>query len=81
MPKKALRKSFHDLVSSSSFEKFIMVCIVLNIVQMAVEQENMTTTGHEFLQFTGYIFTFVFFAEMTLKLIAYGDTYFKNSWN
>lgn len=32
VPKKAFRKRFHDLVSSSTFEKFIMSCIVLNIL-------------------------------------------------
>jgi len=81
VPKKAFRKSFHDLVSSSTFEKFIMSCIVLNILQMAVETENMTVSFSAFLDFTGNIFSFIFFVEMVLKLIAYGDTYFKNSWN
>jgi len=38
VPKAAqkIRRKFHDLVSSSAFEKFIMSCIVLNIIQMAL---------------------------------------------
>ena len=48
---------------------------------MAVESENMTVTFSNFLDFTGNIFSIIFFIEMVLKLIAYGDTYFKNSWN
>ena len=48
---------------------------------MAVETENMTISFTTFLDFCGNIFSFIFFVEMVLKLIAYGDTYFKNSWN
>ena len=33
------------------------------------------------LDFTNYIFTVIFIVEAVLKLIAYGDTYFNNSWN
>jgi hypothetical protein len=33
------------------------------------------------LDISGYFFSFVFFVEATLKLIAYQKTYFKNSWN
>lgn len=32
VPKNPVLKTFHDLVSSPNFEKFIMLCIVLNIV-------------------------------------------------
>ena len=32
VPKNPVLKQFHDLVSSPNFEKFIMMCIVLNIV-------------------------------------------------
>lgn len=34
-----------------------------------------------FLDLTGWIFTAIFFIECVLKLIAYGKTYFNNSWN
>lgn len=40
VPKTAFRRWFHDLVSSGNFEKVIMTCIVLNIVQMAMSHEN-----------------------------------------
>jgi hypothetical protein len=33
------------------------------------------------LTFSNTIFTIIFILEAVLKLIAYGDTYFKNSWN
>jgi hypothetical protein len=41
----------------------------------------MTVEFSNFLDFTGNIFSLIFFVEMVLKLIAFGDTYFKNSWN
>jgi len=34
-----------------------------------------------FLDLTGWVFTFIFLVECVLKLIAYGKTYFNNSWN
>lgn len=58
-----------------------MACIVLNIVQMSLDMEGMTTFHIMMLEITGYLFTLVFFIEATLKLIAYQKTYFKNSWN
>jgi hypothetical protein len=33
------------------------------------------------LDFTNYIFTVIFAIEAIFKLIAFGNTYFKNSWN
>ena len=48
---------------------------------MAVETENMTNEFQAFLDFCGNIFSLIFFIEMVLKLIAFGDTYFNNSWN
>ena len=33
------------------------------------------------LSVTNYVFTTIFFFEAALKLIAYGKTYFNNTWN
>lgn len=35
----------------------------------------------DILFWTNIIFSFVFIVEATLKLIAYGKTYFDNAWN
>jgi len=48
---------------------------------MAGDYENMTPLYILMLDISGYFFSFVFFVEATLKLIAYQKTYFKNSWN
>lgn len=48
---------------------------------MALESENMTETEHIWLTSSGYIFTLLFIMEALMKIVAYGDTYFLNSWN
>lgn len=80
-PSQKLRRKFHDLVSSSPFEKFIMSCIILNILQMALNQENLTPGVIFALDVSGNIFSVIFLTECIFKLFAFGDTYFKNSWN
>jgi len=51
------------------------------MIQMAVLHEGQSQEFGAMLDFTNYIFTVIFILEATLKLIAYGDTYFNNSWN
>lgn len=58
-----------------------MSFIVANIIQMALESENMTETEQIWLQSSGYIFTVLFIMEALMKIVAYGDTYFLNAWN
>lgn len=80
VPKEPWRKTFHDLVSSNSFDVFIMINIVLNMIQMSLTYETQTEGFTWFLDFTNYIFTTVFFVEACLKLIAFGKSYFNNAW-
>ena len=58
-----------------------MACILLNIIQMSLNQENLSPSFILFLTLTGWIFTAIFLMECILKLTAYGETYFNNSWN
>jgi hypothetical protein len=76
-----LRKKFHDLVSSSTFANGIMATIMLNMVQMALQYEGARVELVNSLEFLNYIFSAIFFVEAFLKIIAYGDTYFEDSWN
>ena len=48
---------------------------------MAALYETMTDTLIKVLKFSNYIFTAIFILEATLKLIAFGLSYFNNSWN
>jgi hypothetical protein len=81
VPRQPWRKEFHDLVSSERFDMVIMSCIVLNMVQMAVFSEGMSNLVSTLLDFTNFGFTAVFIVEAALKIIAFGGSYLKNSWN
>jgi len=81
VPKLAWRKYFHDLVTSQKFELIIMSCIVLNMFQMAAIHETQTDSFALLMDLLNYIFSAVFLVEAIFKLIAFGKSYFNNSWN
>jgi hypothetical protein len=81
VPKELWRRNLHKLVVSSKFELIIMGFIILNMVQMACLVENQSTFMTGILDFANIIFTIVFILEATLKLLAFGSSYFNNSWN
>lgn len=51
------------------------------MVQMALVFEGANTTWVRALDIMNYFFTSVFILEAILKLIAYGSTYFRTTWN
>nr|XP_035950116.1 sodium channel protein type 5 subunit alpha isoform X6 [Halichoerus grypus] len=60
----------------------ITMCIVLNTLFMALEHYNMTTEFEEMLQVGNLVFTGIFAAEMTFKIIALDPYYyFQQGWN
>ncbi|XP_045150917.1 sodium channel protein type 5 subunit alpha isoform X1 [Echinops telfairi] len=60
----------------------ITMCIVLNTLFMALEHYNMTTEFEEMLQVGNLVFTGIFTAEMTFKIIAFDPYYyFQQGWN
>ena len=81
VPKAKWRERFFTLVISNKFDIFIMICIVLNMIQMAIVYEGASAEFINGLEISNYVFTSIFFLEATLKLIAFGKSYFKNSWN
>ena len=80
IPDSPWRKKFHYFVSHPSFEKTIMGFIMLNMIQMACLHETQSYGFTTALKYSNYFFTVVFIIEATLKLIAYGRSYFDNSW-
>lgn len=81
VPKNRWRKKVHDLVCTRPFEITIMTCIVLNMLQMALEFEGSSAGYKEILRFSNFIFSGVFIIEATLKLTAFGCSYFESGWN
>nr|XP_008533695.1 PREDICTED: sodium channel protein type 5 subunit alpha [Equus przewalskii] len=60
----------------------ITLCIVINTLFMALEHYNMTTEFEEMLQVGNLVFTGIFTAEMTFKIIALDPYYyFQQGWN
>lgn len=67
--------------SETPFDIFIMVCIVLNMILMAVSFEGQSDEYTYVLEVINYFFTAIFAFEALLKMIAQGGSYFYNAWN
>ena len=78
---RGLRYKMWVVVESPAFEYSIMVCIVLNMLQMALDHDGSSPSMISFLAVTNYIFTAIFAAEAVFKLMVYGLAYFKTAWN
>ena len=48
---------------------------------MALSYEGAPEGWVDFLEVTNYIFTVIFIVEASLKLFAYGRSYFDTAWN
>lgn len=60
----------------------VMVCIILNIVTMAMSYETAPTSYNDMLDWINLGFTVVFIFECAMKLVGYGfKGYFLNGWN
>jgi hypothetical protein len=55
--------------SGTKFDIAIMICIILNMVSMAITFETETVAYSNALVYLNYIFTGIFTAECVLKLI------------
>jgi hypothetical protein len=81
VPNIGWRRRIHGLVGSNKFDIFIMLCIIGNMGQMAVQYEGCSEIYINKLENVNLVFTTVFLLECILKLFAYGRTFFRNAWN
>ncbi|XP_042168259.1 voltage-dependent T-type calcium channel subunit alpha-1I-like, partial [Oncorhynchus tshawytscha] len=70
------------------FDHIILLFIFLNCITIALERPDIQTHSTErvFLSVSNHIFTVIFIAEMTVKVVAQGlysgeAVYLKSSWN
>jgi hypothetical protein len=63
IPKNKFRKMMHILVNHYIFQIFIMVCIVLNMVQMAITFEGSSNVYDLTLDYINLTFTVIFTIE------------------
>ncbi len=81
-PANKIRKFFWLVAESSFLESFVLICIILNIVTMAMAYEGSKPDYDLVLKFINLGFTVVFITEAAIKLIAYNPiNYFKSGWN
>jgi hypothetical protein len=81
-PKNRISVFFYEKTKGETpFDIAIMICIVLNMVLMAVMYEGQSLQYTAVLEGINYFFTTVFAVEALLKIIGAGTSYFYNSWN
>lgn len=80
-PKGKVKIFIFRVVQSKLFEFAIMICIIFNIVTMAMVYDGMSDQYSDALDNINLGFTVVFVVELVLKLIAYELQYFQVSWN
>ena len=69
-PKNKFRRFFYNLQYSKYFEGFIVGCILLNTVVMAMRYARMSETYENTIEYINYVFAIIFNLEMIVKLIA-----------
>ena len=80
--KGTFRYYLREFADSTFLDNFIMGCILLNLISMALNFENSSDEYNQVLTIVNYIFTGIFIAECLLKLCAYGPVgYFHSGWN
>ncbi|CAG9334678.1 unnamed protein product [Blepharisma stoltei] len=81
-PENIIRSKLYTLSKHWGFELFIMACILLNMIEMAMYYDTAPSEYTDVLDYINSIFALIFIAEAIIKLIAYGPkAYFHDTWN
>ena len=78
---KSCQYKMYSLVGSKGFDLLIMTLIMLNCLLLMLEFDGQSEEYAAWLNRFNEYFTFVFTAELGLKLVATGFNYFKDPWN
>jgi len=70
-----------EFVAHKYFELFIALVIVANILVMTISDDDISASMTATLTMLNSVFSYIFITELTLKLIAYGKSYFLSGWN
>jgi len=82
IPRFIIRKYLFILVHNKSFEIFIMSCICLNIIVMAMEHDDQSPFYTTLQVVANQAFTFIFLFEFFAKVVAlFPKRYWQDSWN
>ncbi|XP_030067538.1 voltage-dependent T-type calcium channel subunit alpha-1H isoform X2 [Microcaecilia unicolor] len=87
-PQNGFRAMCQKVIAHKMFDHVVLVFIFLNCITIALERPNIEPISTEriFLSVSNYIFTAIFVAEMTVKVVALGffsgeNAYLQSSWN
>ncbi|KAG7460011.1 hypothetical protein MATL_G00216650 [Megalops atlanticus] len=87
-PQNQFRVTSQRVISHKMFDHVVLVFIFLNCITIALERPDILphSTERVFLSVSNYVFTVIFVAEMTVKVVAHGfcsgtDSYLQSSWN
>ncbi|XP_029953373.1 voltage-dependent T-type calcium channel subunit alpha-1G isoform X4 [Salarias fasciatus] len=87
-PESRFRIGCNKIITHKMFDHVVLVIIFLNCITIAMERPRIDPSSAEriFLTLSNYIFTAIFVAEMTVKIVAlgwcFGDkAYLRSSWN
>ncbi|XP_064414921.1 voltage-dependent T-type calcium channel subunit alpha-1H [Latimeria chalumnae] len=87
-PQNRFRTMCQKVIAHKMFDHVVLVFIFLNCITIALERPEIdqNSTERMFLTVSNYIFTAIFVAEMTVKVVALGfcsgeNTYLQSSWN
>jgi len=76
-----LKNMCTKLIESKHFDSFIMLCIILNTVVLALVWFDMPDVMTSINEVFNFIFMAIFTFEAVVKIIALRKNYFKDSWN
>jgi hypothetical protein len=81
-PRFYIRKQLFRLVHHVYFEFFIMLCIFVNVLVMALQHDGQPAALTSYSDTLGPLFMWIFFLEMALKVAALSpEKYWKDPWN
>ncbi|XP_060754243.1 voltage-dependent T-type calcium channel subunit alpha-1H [Neoarius graeffei] len=87
-PHNKFRVRCQKVITHKLFDHIVLVFIFLNCITIALERPDIQPHSMErvFLSVSNYIFTIIFVAEMTVKVVAMGlyigpGSYLQSSWN
>ena len=81
LPNEDWRQPFFYTAENSIFQYFILLCILSNTVVLTLQWQGMSKDTTKTLDVMNFVFSSVFIAEFCIKLVGYGERYFKDSWN
>ncbi|KAJ6641281.1 Sodium channel protein PaFPC1 [Pseudolycoriella hygida] len=77
-----VQRFFFFIIYNPYVVLFVIICIILNTLCMALDHHNMSRELETTLRLANYIFVVIFVIEAILKLLALGVVrYFKDEWN